>query len=71
MLNLLTLLTTPDLFEIPAGQWQDGWDGSIITGPKNMMVTQPADKIPMWHKIGSLLVTDGTGNDNLCLESQD
>jgi hypothetical protein len=41
---------------IPPGQWQDGWNGSIVTGPRLATVTQPYDRIPMWHKRGSFTV---------------
>ena len=41
---------------IPPGEWHDGWDGSTVTGPKTMNVTQPFDRIPMWHRSGGLVV---------------
>ena len=41
---------------IPPGDWQDGWDGSTVTGPKAINVTQPFDRIPMWHRKGGLVV---------------
>lgn len=47
---------------IPPGEWIDGWTGTDITGPQTMTVTQPADRIPMWHRRGSLLILDGTPN---------
>jgi len=45
---------------IPPGQWEDAWDGSIVTGPKTITVTQPYEKQPMWHKHdgGFLVVAD-------------
>eukprot|EP01052_Picozoa_sp_SAG31_P025602 SAG31_NODE_2253_length_6075_cov_2.406459_2_plen_859_part_00 len=48
---------------IPPGDWQDAWDGSIVTGPKLVTATQPYEKIPMWHrKAGGLTVlTDAPG----------
>jgi len=55
---------------IPPGTWIDGWSGEHVSGPKTISVTQPSDKIPMWHKSGSLLVLDNTA-ENLRLEKQD
>ena len=45
---------------VPPGDWIDGWSGASVRGPRTINVTQPADKIPMWHKAGAVLVTDGT-----------
>ena len=42
---------------VPPGQWQDAWDGSLVTGPQTMTVTQPYERQPMWHRRGGLLVT--------------
>lgn len=42
---------------IPPGSWQDAWDGSIVTGPKTISVSQPYEQIPMWHRRGTFLVT--------------
>ena len=49
-------VTSRDVW-IPPGQWQDAWDGSTVTGPKNMTVSQPYERIPMWHRVGGLVVT--------------
>eukprot|EP01047_Picozoa_sp_COSAG01_P029711 COSAG01_NODE_2046_length_8561_cov_3.243441_8_plen_375_part_00 len=50
---------------IPPGEWQDGWTGATVTGPKTMQVTpkESAGKfdIPMWHRRGSMLVTVADG----------
>ncbi len=42
---------------VPPGSWQDGWDGSIVTGPQTITVTRPYEQIPMWHRRGGLVVT--------------
>jgi alpha-glucosidase (family GH31 glycosyl hydrolase) len=42
---------------IPPGNWQDAWDGSMVSGPKSISVTLPYEKIPMWHRLGSFLIT--------------
>jgi hypothetical protein len=55
---------------VPPGEWTDGWTGATVTGPVNLTVTQVPSRIPMWHKRGALLVTDGT-KGNLRLETQD
>lgn len=41
---------------IPPGDWIDGWNGSVVTGPRLATVTQPYDRIPMWHRRGSFTV---------------
>jgi alpha-glucosidase (family GH31 glycosyl hydrolase) len=45
---------------LPPGEWQDGWSGATVTGPKKIGVkpTESAGvfQIPMWHKRGGLLV---------------
>jgi len=42
---------------VPPGDWQDAWDGSVVTGPKTITVSKPFEQIPMWHKRGSFTVT--------------
>ena len=42
---------------IPPGEWVDGWSGAAVHGPTTLNVTQPPDRIPMWHRRGALLVT--------------
>jgi len=42
---------------IPPGDWQEAWDGSIVTGPKTISVSKPYENIPMWHRRGSFLIT--------------
>jgi hypothetical protein len=48
---------------VPPGSWEDAWDGSTVTGPKTIDVTQPYEKIPMWHKKtgGLTVMTDQPG----------
>ena len=45
---------------IPPGEWQDGWTGESVMGPKTVHITptESAGKfhIPMWHKKGGLVV---------------
>lgn len=48
-------MTTIDVW-IPPGQWQDAWSGAVVTGPKNMTVTQPYERLPMWHRAGGMVV---------------
>merc|ERR1712151_139987 len=42
------------------GRWQDVWDGSIVSGPQTIHVTQPYSRLPMWHKRdgGMLIICD-------------
>jgi len=32
---------------IPPGDWEDAWDGSVVTGPQNISAQQPYERIPM------------------------
>merc|ERR550532_29920 len=42
---------------VPPGDWQDAWDGSVVTGPRTVVATQPYERQPMWHRRdGGLLV---------------
>ena len=42
---------------VPPGAWQDAWDGSRVVGPRTINVTQPFERIPMWHRAeGGLIV---------------
>merc|ERR1711959_723954 len=42
---------------IPPGDWQNAWDGSSVTGPRTITVTQPDERQPMWHRQdGGLLI---------------
>lgn len=58
---------------IPPGEWQDGWTGEAVTGPKTMQVTptESAGKyhIPMWHKRGGIVVAVQEGEQRI--NSQD
>lgn len=42
---------------IPPGEWQDVWTGAITRGPLTMSVTQPLDRVPMFHRRPGLVVT--------------
>lgn len=55
---------------IPPGEWQDAWDGSILTGPKTVLTTQPYERMPLWYRRdgGILAMTD---KDALTVETQD
>eukprot|EP01121_Diplochlamys_sp_Union-15-3_P016634 TRINITY_DN56_c0_g1_i1.p1 TRINITY_DN56_c0_g1~~TRINITY_DN56_c0_g1_i1.p1 ORF type:complete len:853 (+),score=155.87 TRINITY_DN56_c0_g1_i1:34-2559(+) len=54
---------------VPPGQWQDAWDGSVVTGPKTINVSKPYEQIPMWHKRGSFMMT--VDSPALRVEDQD
>ena len=42
---------------VPPGVWQDAWDGTRVEGPRSIAVTQPFERIPMWHRAeGGLIV---------------
>ena len=43
---------------VPPGDWEDAWDGSVVTGPTTITATQPYERQPMWlNKNGGLIVT--------------
>merc|ERR1711959_678360 len=54
---------------VPPGDWQDVWDGSVVTGPKTVTVSQPYERQPMWHRRGGLMVI--TDDPQLRVEEQD
>jgi len=54
---------------IPPGEWQDVWDGSSISGPKTVTVSQPYERQPMWHRRGGLIIT--TDKPGLRVDKQD
>jgi len=54
---------------IPPGDWQDAWSGNVVTGPRNLTVMQPYERIPMWHRCGGLVVL--AGSRALRVEDQD
>lgn len=41
---------------VPPGDWEDAWDGSVVTGPKTITTKQPYERQPMWHRKGGLLI---------------
>jgi hypothetical protein len=45
---------------VPPGDWEDAWDGSLVRGPRTIVVTKPFERIPMWHRRdgGFLIVAD-------------
>ena len=47
--------TTRDVW-IPPGSWVDAWNGSAVTGPATLSVTQPYERQPMWHRSGGFVV---------------
>lgn len=55
---------------VPPGDWEDAWEGSVATGPKRITVSQPYERLPMWHRCdgGFLVVADEPA---LRVEAQD
>jgi alpha-glucosidase (family GH31 glycosyl hydrolase) len=60
--------TTRAVF-IPPGDWEDAWNGTVVSGPQTIVVTKPPEQIPMWHRHGGMIVT--TSNPGLRIEQQD
>ena len=57
---------------IPPGTWQDAWDSSRVDGPKTITVSQPYERIPMWHRVGGLVITTGPQDaETLRVDDQD
>lgn len=54
---------------VPPGVWEDAWDGTSLTGPRTIQVTQPFSRIPMWHRRGSVVIT--TDSTALRVQEQD
>merc|ERR1712113_461047 len=63
---LHTLLVAPIMSDksntrdvwVPPGIWENCWDGSYITGPQSIRITQPFERIPLWfRRDGSFLIT--------------
>ena len=50
-------MTTTRSVWFPPGEWTDAWTGTVVAGPKSTVVTQPPERLPMWHRAGGLLVT--------------
>lgn len=54
---------------IPPGDWQDGWTGKMVTGPKTIQFeateSEGVFNIPMWHKPGSVVVTVEDGRQRI------
>lgn len=49
--------TTSRSVWIPSGDWEDFWDGSVVSGPQTVTVSQPYERQPMWYRTdGALLV---------------
>ena len=40
---------------LPEGAWVDYWTGARITGPADLVVDAPLDRIPLWVKAGAIL----------------
>jgi alpha-glucosidase (family GH31 glycosyl hydrolase) len=43
--------------DLPAGRWIDFWTGERVTGGGELTVAAPLDRIPVWVREGSLVVT--------------
>ena len=54
---------------IPPGEWEEAWSGTAVVGPRAITVTKPWDQIPMWHRVGALVVT--TDSKALRIGAQD
>ena len=43
---------------VPPGSWADAWSSVVVKGPTTIAVKNvPMDQIPMWHRMGSILIT--------------
>jgi Glycosyl hydrolases family 31 len=48
---------TERLVYVPRGQWLDYWTGKAVTGGRELSAPAPPDRIPVWVRAGSILVT--------------
>lgn len=54
---------------IPPGQWEDAWNGEVVSGPRLLSVHSPQEQLPLYHRRPGLLLTaDGSA---LNVKSQD
>lgn len=68
IVNMVANVSTRTVW-IPPGEWEDGWNGTVVTGPRLATVSQPYFRIPMWHRRGSFTVT--TSDPNTRVARQD
>jgi alpha-glucosidase (family GH31 glycosyl hydrolase) len=54
---------------IPPGEWREAWSGKAVVGPCMVNVIKPWDQIPMWHRVGALVIT--TDSKALRIGAQD
>ena len=40
----------------PPGEWIDAWNGSRVHGPTTCVVSQPYERLPLWHRAGGFVV---------------
>jgi alpha-glucosidase (family GH31 glycosyl hydrolase) len=46
---------------LPAGTWYDWWDGTAITGPTTLSVTEPRERIPLYVAEGAIIPLEVAG----------
>lgn len=51
---------------LPEGNWRDFWTGEILSGPVELVVTVPVDRIPVYQKQGSILPLNLNHTGELC-----
>ncbi len=42
---------------LPRGRWRDFWTGAAVEGGRDVVVPAPLDRIPVWVREGSIVVT--------------
>jgi alpha-glucosidase (family GH31 glycosyl hydrolase) len=45
---------------LPRGEWIETWSGSLVRGPDEVVVPAPLERIPIWVRNGSIVVTYST-----------
>jgi len=43
---------------VPAGRWRDVWTGEVVEGPRNLVVTSPLDRLPLYARVGGQVPDD-------------
>ena len=46
----------------PPGEWHDAWNGTIVKGPCTLAVSQPYERIPLYHRSGGRISTHRRSN---------
>jgi len=46
---------------LPRGRWIESWSGAVVEGGREVVVAAPLERIPVWVRKGSIVVTYAAG----------